>query len=360
MRANNKGLSILIVALSAGFLYGLWRLYELRFTAGDIYPAYSSLRADPLGAKALYESLRQIPGISTTRNYLAPPNISKGKFTVLFLGEDPFLFEATPEDQLKEYEALASSGARVVIAMRPVNRLPEAAKPETKKAHELPAIEKRWKIQFGYITHSAKQAEEDSGLRPKMTALYFRTEGKVFYKVERPFGAGAIVLLANCYPLSNEALAGDRDTKLLAWTLGASHQVVFDEHHLGLAESAGVVTLARKFHLEGLAAALLLLLVLFIWKNSTSLLPPRPEPTGAEDSVAAEAINSGLANLLRRNIASKALMATCLEQWEGSQHGGRYYSQAKIERVRNIAQREGDVVETYRKVSKILSERSEG
>jgi hypothetical protein len=107
-----------------------------------------------------------------------------------------------------------------------------------------------------------------------------------------------------------------------------------------------------------LAAALLLLLGLFIWKNSSSFLPARREPIDTEESVAAKDASSGLANLLRRNIPAKALMKTCLQEWEQSQHGGRYYSQAKIERVRALTAREGDVTEAYRKVSGILAERS--
>jgi hypothetical protein len=358
VRAGNRGLAVLIVALAGGFLLGLWKLYELRFAAGDIYPLYSSLRSDPLGTKALYESLQQIPGMSTARNFSALPSLPKGRATVLFLGENPFSFEATPEDEVKAYEALASSGARLVIAMRPVSRLLVKTKPEDKDQHGPSAIEKRWGVRLGYFTRTAKQAEEDTGANPKLTALYFRSEGKVLYRMERPFGIGAIVLLASCSPLSNEALAGERDLKLIAWTLGSNRHVIFDEHHLGLAESGGVVTLARKYRLEGLAAMLLLLLGLFIWKNSTSLLPPRPEPEGAEESVAAKDASSGLANLLRRNIPAKALMKTCLEQWEASRHGAKFCSQAKLDRIRALARREDHPVETYQKVSRILSERS--
>src|ERR1017187_2011400 len=204
---------VLIIALAGAFLFGLWKLYELRFTAGDIYPQYSSLRADPLGTKALYESLQQIPDISTARNYREIESLPKGKSTVLFLGENPFLFELMPEDEIKEYEALAASGARVVIAMRPVNRQreepldkkPPNQKPDDKKPHEAPVFEKRWGIHFGYITRPATQAEEEPGTNPKLTALYFRVDNKVLHRVERPFGTGAIVLLASCYPMSNEA-----------------------------------------------------------------------------------------------------------------------------------------------------------
>ncbi len=346
-----------MAVLAGGFLFGLWKLYELRFAAGDIYPPYSSLRADPLGAKAFFDSVGQLPGMSATRNYLPLSNFPKGKATVFYLGVDPFIFEAKPEEQIKELETLATGGARVVIAMTPVSRLPEPKKSTGDEKHEPGAVAKRWGITFGYITKSAKEAEEETG-RPKLTALYFRSEGKVLYQVERRFGNGIVVLLANCYPMSNEALARERDTKALISALGDNRKIVFDERHLGLSENAGVVTLARKYHLEGLAAALLLLLGLFIWKNSSSFLPARREHIDGDESVAAKDASSGLANLLRRNIPAKALMKTCLREWEQSQHGGRYYSQAKIERVRALAKWEGDVPETYRKVSSILAERS--
>ena len=364
MRPSNKSLAVLAIALACGFCYGLWKLYELRFAAGDIYPPYSSLRADPMGSKALYESILQLPGASAARNYLPIEKAPRGNVTLLFLGEEPYIFEASPEERLKEFEALARTGARVVFAMRPLLRLPEPKPTVGKESHEPQPILKRWGIGFGYITQPANEEDSAPTGTPKQTALYFRYEGKTVNQVERQFGNGVIVLLANCYALSNEALAVDRDTELLAWTIGGNQRVIFDEHHLGITESGGIVILARKYHLEGMAAALLLLLALFIWKNSTSFLPPfrtatvreRSEP---DDTVAAKDISAGLANLLRRNIPRKQLPQVCLKEWEAAQHGGRYYSPAKLERVRNLARQEGDAAETYRRISKILTERSD-
>ena len=45
------------------------QLFRLRFEAGDVYPAYSSLRTDPLGTMAFYESLQRIAGFSVRRDY---------------------------------------------------------------------------------------------------------------------------------------------------------------------------------------------------------------------------------------------------------------------------------------------------
>ena len=38
-----------------GFGFGIWRLFVLRYEKGDVYPAYSSYRADPLGSLAFNE-----------------------------------------------------------------------------------------------------------------------------------------------------------------------------------------------------------------------------------------------------------------------------------------------------------------
>lgn len=372
MRRSNSGVVALLIALACGFLVGLWKLYDLRFNAGDIYPAYSSLRSDPLGAKALYESLRGIPDFYVDRNYREIANLPKQKAVILFLGENPSAFASASADELKEYEALAAGGARVVIAMRPVRPPKEESRPPgvkqgSKKPAERSSVEERWGVQIAYTKATDKPAEEQAGENPKTTALNFEFQGQVLDRVERPFGSGSVVLLANSYPLSNEALAGERDARLIAWMIGTNNNVLFDEHHFGVTENGGVVTLARKFHLEGLAAVLLVLLALFIWKNSTSLLPPRAErSTADDDSVAAKDSSAGLANLLRRNIPGKVLLASCLNEWENSGHGGkfysqdRFYSQDKIDRIRALVHRDGDAVETYRKVARILSERSNG
>ena len=53
---------VILLGCAAAFAFGIFRLFEFRFEAGDVYPPYSSLRSDPLGAMALYESLEKIPG----------------------------------------------------------------------------------------------------------------------------------------------------------------------------------------------------------------------------------------------------------------------------------------------------------
>src|SRR3954471_1262081 len=94
----SKRLSILILLLVvAGFGYGLKLLFEARFEAGDIYPEYSSLRSDPLGSKALYESLGE--ATKTERNYkeILDPDYGAGT-TLLVLGFKPSEFRMSSVD----------------------------------------------------------------------------------------------------------------------------------------------------------------------------------------------------------------------------------------------------------------------
>src|SRR5579862_6010149 len=78
-----KGASTLILVLAGAlFAGGLFELFKLRFEAGDVYPPYSSLRSDPLGASALYESLAKLPGIKVDRDFRMTDELPDGKNTV--------------------------------------------------------------------------------------------------------------------------------------------------------------------------------------------------------------------------------------------------------------------------------------
>src|SRR5258708_35826779 len=116
---NQKLAWALLVGISVAFAWGLISLYELRFVAGDIYPAYSSLRSDPLGAEALFDSTAQLPGYSVRRNFQELDQLRDRNVTLLWLGEDPFSFALAHEGDLKRLEGAAAPGARLAVALRP-------------------------------------------------------------------------------------------------------------------------------------------------------------------------------------------------------------------------------------------------
>jgi len=58
----------------------------------------------------------------------------------------------------------------------------------------------------------------------------------------------------------------DRHSDFLAWLVGPSKTVVFDEAHLGTVERSGVSGLMRKYRLYWFVTGLIALAGLFIWK----------------------------------------------------------------------------------------------
>ena len=51
---------LMVVLIAAALAFGVWHLLVLRFETGDVYPAYSTLRTDPLGTKVLYDALGEV------------------------------------------------------------------------------------------------------------------------------------------------------------------------------------------------------------------------------------------------------------------------------------------------------------
>lgn len=415
-----KRLSFITLAFAtAAFLFGLVHLFNLRFEAGDNYPPYSSLRADPLGTKALFESLdRLVP----TRRHLQPlSKLGDGRNSaLLWLGDDVKELRFLPHD-FKELETFIHTGGRVVIGLLPVlerprlNRFaaraargpggpptPPAAAPtnapgwqpgdEFKDLRKV-SLASRWNVSFDYAplekTDDKKivpaiavrrRVPDDSPLPRSISvhtalhfgalgedwrAIYARVEGTNVHPVviERAMGRGGIVLCADSFPFSNEALRTERAPELLAWFVGPARRVIFDETHLGVREDPGVATLARKYRLGGVFAVLLILAGLFIWKNSASFMPPHEEQLARERGELVEGKDSaaGFINLLRRNIAPADLMKVCLEQWNAHFAHTRKPSEVKLEAMQRIIDAENarepgqrNPVRIYRELSLIL------
>src|SRR5689334_6061178 len=128
---------------TCSFAVAVVHLFQLRYTTGDVYPAYSSLRSDPLGAKAFYESLRRLPQLEVRRNLKPVGELDDNHpVTGLFLG----LTEWTSYDPqvVREWEKLAIRGGRVILSFAPVSSNPreprlraasssESAKPQPER-----------------------------------------------------------------------------------------------------------------------------------------------------------------------------------------------------------------------------------
>lgn len=406
---NRRGPAFLAVMLLAGlFLYGVMQLFALRYARGDVYPPYSSLRPDPVGAKAIHDALASLPGVEVQRNFRPLPRLAADEpVTLVYAGVSPFALWEPGE--FEKLEQLVRAGSRVIFTFFPIDQPPDAytlkrteteerekkaraekkmSRQEKKEAaqramqelRKFPAVVKEWGVSFewlprpeekGYIRRAAAPAgsalEPDiswhsalcfSDLSPAWTTHYTSSGRPVF--IERALGGGSIVFAADSFFLSNEALRSERQPRLLGHLFAGPQRVIFDEHHLAVSESPGIVSLARKYGLHGAMGALALLCLLFIWKCSARFLPPRDEEGSRDGIVMGKEGAEGFVNLLRRSIAPSDILATCVEEWRKTSRQSAP-ERARLEEAWAAEQarppRERNAVAAYRNLTRALTRR---
>lgn len=369
---TNRILLLVLLAACVAFAFGVGELLVLRIERGDVYPHYSSLRTDPLGSKAFHDSLAEIRALKVGRNY--EPLLAKldsKRATVLCLGAQVAAMDSVSENDAADVEQWIAAGGRLVLAFHGVVRDPSGSLQGILARKQQPApddgqkkrgigekppvsLAQRWGVTFAYATMkfspgnkleaaiaSSEKLDDTvswhsalhfTGLNAEWHTLY--TCGKNPVIIERRFGQGSIVLCADSYPFSNEALKNECASRLLAWSLGENVEIVyFDETHLGVADSPGIAALARKYRLHGLLAGLMALAGLFIWQSAARFVPPYHDPETADDLVSGKDSAAGLANLLRRGIAPGKLLTACFAEWKKSLTHGRHDLRARSERM---------------------------
>jgi hypothetical protein len=394
-----------VLALVLGF--GVWQLLSLRYEQGDVYPAYSTLRSDPLGARAICESFDLLPGVRCSRNFGALEKLGSGEgSSLLFLGVDWDDYDETEEEEALGLERFMNEGGRLVVVFRgrgsdPILRratrtttvmrrqgLGRKGQSRTNLVTDA-VLEKRWGVTLdyralkkdgegGYEPVDVQRGDASDTLPEELvwrSSLVFRVATNsvstnlwrnVYLRenmpvvIERRFGRGSAVLMSDAYLTSNEALWKDREPGLLRWLFGASSRLVFDETHLGVTEQPGVATLLRRYHLFWIVGASLAVFGLAIWRNASPLVPatdddPVAMATAGKDS------RSGLVNLLRRSIPPAELLGYCFREWKKSGAARRAVSRDRAQRAEQIAmQMEPEAgkklnpVDSYREIARTL------
>jgi Domain of unknown function (DUF4350) len=413
-----KHLPILILLGCAMiFAFGIVQLVQLRFARGDVYPAYSSLRADPLGAMAFYESLEKIPGLSVRRDF-SESNVlpEKPRTVYLHLAGSPDEWDWVPKDLFREIQDFLARGDRLVITFFPqtsafdfgensedkTNSVESSdQKLKTKKAFPKKDKDKsmrdedKWGVDLGerWGVHTDFQELAQNGDSYAPARVVNKTDlplpksldwhsglvftnlddaWKVVYArgtnavvIERRFDRGSVVMATDSYFASNEAMARNRHADLLAWLIGANTNIVFDEAHFGIVKTSGVAMLMRKYRLGGLVFGLMLLAGLFIWKNSASLVPPQVDKE-KDQFVAGKDSAGGFVNLLRRSIAPRDLLTTCFAEWKKSIAPSGKCSTARLQQAEAVFTAENSLpnkdrnpIAAYQKISETLGTRNQ-
>lgn len=386
---RNSGAILIGVVAGAVFMALVYELLVLQYQSGDAYSPYSSLRPDPVGARALYESLETMPGLEVVRNLRELTLLGDGSdSTFLIIGSQ---ISKDPVSVIESLERFAETGGRVIIGFQPY-----AAKPlsvemmegspdpsQSNREKNAPAfmqtadISERWDFVYGFLplemdgqgaTQAVFVTSKDEMLPiPRQvawhTAMFFVPNGTSTWKpvydrgpgvvvMERAWGDGCIVLSSDSYLFSNEAMQAHRNESLLSWFVGPSHRVIFDETHLGTSEKPGIVSLARGYGLLGVAAALGAVLLLAVWRASVSLTP-KHDSLSVEARVQGRDATAGLSDLLRRAVPPDELLATCADEWEKAQR----HATGETEEVRRLAQKGPGPLEGYRQIATYLQER---
>jgi uncharacterized protein DUF4350 len=400
----------MLLALLCVLGLGVARLLALRAAQGDVYARYSTLRSDPFGARILMEALREIDGLRVRTNTAPLLRLWEDPdATLFFLGASPFRLESEASDDDLEIEALVRQGARAVITVAPVSDSPPAGEDESKekRAEDDPSVGRDRKKRIGppvedglvpdepkrqplnrllgfKVEHAPLPEDEDHepvadvarrppepGAGPDLpetlpwhTTLCFTDlahDWRVIYEragrpvlIERTLGRGSLVLSADSFVLSNEALSRDPRALLVSWLVGGNRTVVFDETHLGVLEKRGVASLMRRYRLHGFVAAILLAAVLFVWRASASFIPPRED----NDAQGGEAVTgrdaaAGLVTILRRGIPASDVLRVCRTVWTRTFRRRRPELVAALEA---LTEESADPVEGYRRISRTLQE----
>jgi hypothetical protein len=302
------------------------------------YPEYSSLNNGDNGTKAYFEALGRL-GFSPSRNFKMLRKLEGARAAILYAGVELWSFRYSDEKQLEAFEQLAEGGARVVIALDPegvIEAQPEngRARPES-KGPQAPDdnLKKRWGVEVAPIEHPGASRNREFLVRLGVLPVTWRfalwpaawtpthvRDGSPLF-LERTFGKGNIVLVANSKLFTNRELlihghSRGPDVEALAWTPGGYRDVIFDESHLGVADTGSVMGLARAHGLGWMLVGFVVLGISYVWRSAVSFVPPVAAPEEARAS--GRDAHLALSHLLMQSVALRSILRVAGEEWNRS------------------------------------------
>lgn len=395
-RSSGGTTAALLVAMSGIILVaGVLHLLFMRFSRGDVYPPYSSLRSDALGCKVLYDSLEET-GLTASRNFEYISAESLPAPAVLFILGDTIERRANsdtiPGDIAASLNTFMRSGGRVVYTLMPRNFTSKQPKTQvvstnnvgaSRRSQERHEKAKRFHrdddsedVPVGYAGYRRLSVTNWLGLSFKDISFTNATgaildsscpvrslprrisnhtslcvtnasrEWRTIYRnnygypvvLEKTVGKGSIVISTPTFFVSNEALRDERHSDLLAWLVGGHRVAIFDEMHHGIVHEVGMTDLLRKYRLQSFFAGVLVLGVLYLWRKCVGIVPVRTDGAGTQ-TIEGHGSIDGLVNVLRKNIPRDRVLATAVGEWKRTAGAGGRVAQST---VRTIEERYGE------------------
>lgn len=401
---NRHRLKLAAFFCMALFVVGLGRLFWLRFERGDLYPPYSSFRSDPLGSQVLYESLARLGDNGAERNFRPFDQARMAPDAVFFVcGLGIHSFERNDRRLTSFLETVSASGGRLVITFTSIvddpknqrdDNTPRDPCPEEEHGQDATIEEDgmtdedtvesgMWGLGFLPSKQPSSSKLGDASARrvgqdglpaalPWRSLVFFElyhSSWETVYRymeepvvIKRSWGEGEVLVIADSYLFSNEALRNHRAPAFLAWALPPDRPVIFDEYHHGLSKQPGIAGLARKYRLHGVVLSLLVLVILMIWRQA-AVFVPESEDTGETPAEADLGRDSaeGWVSLTQQHIAAKDLINICHDAWRSSPAADRV-SKERLQQIRDLvdhygtAPRRSNLVAVYRSISELLKQ----
>lgn len=389
------------------------RVLDLRFSSGDVYPHYSSLRSDPLGTQAFYQALDSMESYEVSRS-LRPltriENVARDS-TVVLLGVPrtslAWIFVSKGDPLIEAVR----NGARLVVAVNPglVPQTSEQSEIEWWQRHqrirrarkgsgsdetdqkdlseasllrffgaglEVPEKfdrpEEGWEVVNGTGSDSMNVplALPDwyshcrlSDLEPQWTIVGKLAENGAAVVAERKFGQGSVVVTSDAYFASNEALWQGADSEFLLWLIGDRKRVIFDESIHGAQQTTGVMQWMLRYRLHGFFIGLVVVVGLLAWRSGSSLVPKRQASDlgidGESGAIAGEAADDGLVRLLRRGVKPSSLLRRCVNLWRESSTSMEDCDSSSLpsKEIETLLDEAANPVEGYRAIVAMLRRR---
>jgi hypothetical protein len=278
----------------------IWLVLANAGSSQSLYPEFSSLRSDENGTLVFYESLQKTGFFQVERNFRPMGQAHIAGATVLAIGV-PLTSVAQTNKPISDCEAVAHNGNRCVVILQPSAFMVGTPKKTGWYPFENRGVHLVWKKETDAGADVASwSASFDAG--PEWQVLK-RRDGQAV-AIERSM----LVLALDSGRFTNLGMLKQRDSELAVTLLGRHQRVVFDESHLGVVETGTLLGLARHYRLQGFLAGLLVLCILFLWRNG-SAFPPVAELEAAPQPV--DAIST-LAGLLERGLPRNQLIEECV------------------------------------------------
>ena len=372
MRKDRFIAFILIGLMAALFAFVGVQMCKVRAEVNGVYPEYSSFRADPKGYRILFETLSRLELIHVERFEQPLNELPSGAGKILVLaGVSP---NELSTDQTKLLDDWMAKGGTMLIAFSSLSASSlgdegetqaDPRQPEKKPVRNEVGKSDSWGIRILWSKQALLAPLQSNLFADRFSwagHLYIqptKSDWEVMAKardlpvvLQRNFGAGKLVLLADSYPLSNVALAAHRNAALVSWLFPQHSMVIFDESHFGIVNHPGIIGLARRYGLDGAFVAILGLALLYLWASRYSLKPVRRRRADSQPAIRGIGGNEIFTNLLRRTLPTKDLCAICLQIWKqkGPTNPAK---QARLENLLNSLPPAASQVERYNQIVKL-------